>query len=98
MNIHVRNTYERYPASRGEPTRRYTMTAEPAPHRPRQPPSRGCRGPAPPTLNRAGRRHGRDAFVVGAPARPGSEQAGQIVTKALTTDGLRPAEREAFWR
>jgi len=74
------------------------MTAEPAPHPPRQPPSRGCRQPAPPMHNRAGRRHGRDAVVAGARARLGSEQAGQIATKALTTDGLRPAEREAFWR
>src|SRR5215831_13998489 len=96
MNIHVRNTYERYPAFRGGPTRRCTMTAEPVPHRPRQPPSRGCRQPAPPMRNRAGRRHGRDP--TGARARPGGEHAGQIVTKALTTDGLRPAEREAFWR
>jgi len=50
----------------------------------------------PPVLNRAGRRHGRDA--AGAGVRPGGERAGQIVTKALTTDELRPAEREAFWR
>jgi len=49
-------------------------------------------------LNRARRRHGRYALVAGARARPGSEHAGQIVTKVLTTDGLRPAEREAFWR
>jgi len=74
------------------------MTAEPAPHPPRQPPSRGCQQPVPPMLDRAGRRHGRDAVVAGARARPGREQAGQIMTKAVTTDGLRPAEREAFWR
>src|SRR5215468_2813210 len=77
-------------------TRRCTMTAGPVPHPPRQSPSGGCRQPAQPVLNRAGRRHGRDA--AGARARPGGERAGQIVTKALTTDGLRPAEREAFWR
>ena len=46
--------------------------------------------------NRAGRRHGRDAAAAGT--RPGTGHAGQIVTKALTTDGVRPAEREAFWR
>jgi len=72
------------------------MTAEPAPHPPRQPPSRGCPRPAPPVPNRAGRRHGRDAAAAGT--RPGTGHAGQIVTKALTTDGVRPAEREAFWR
>jgi len=70
------------------------MTAEPEPH----PPSRSCRRSAPPMLNRAGRRNGRDAAAGGAWARPGSERAGQIVTKVHTTDGVRPAEREAFWR
>ena len=68
------------------------MTAEPVPHL-RQPPSRACRRSAPPRRNRAGR-HGRAA----AGARPGREGTGQIATKFLTTDGLRPAEREAFWR
>ena len=72
------------------------MIAEPVPHPPRQPPSRACPQPAPAVLNRAGRRHGRDA--ASARARPAGGHAGQIVTKALTTDGLRPAEREAFWR
>src|SRR5215472_11647985 len=91
MNIHVRNAYECYPASR-ETTRRCAMTAEPVPHL-RQPPSRACRRSAPPRRNRAGR-HGRAA----AGARPGREGTGQIATKFLTTDGLRPAEREAFWR
>src|SRR5215510_5903901 len=90
MNIHVRNVYECHPASR-ETTRRCAMTAEPEPH----PPSRSCRRSAPPMLNGAGRRHGRDAT---APARPGSGRGGQIVTKAFSTDGVRPAEREAFWR
>src|SRR5262245_9969938 len=91
MNIHVRNAYECYPASR-ETTRRCAMTAEPVPHL-RQPPSRACRRSAPPRRNRAGR-HDRAA----AGARPGRERTGQIATKFLTTDGLRPAEREAFWR
>src|SRR5215467_480658 len=80
----------------GRQTRRCAMTAESVPHPPRKPPSSGCRQPVPPVLNRAGRRHGPDA--AGAGVRPGGERAGQIVTKALTTDGLRPAEREAFWR
>ena len=74
------------------------MTAAPVSHRPRQPPSRACRRSAPLMLNGAGRRHGRDAAVADVRSRPGSERPGQIVTKALTTDGLRPAEREAFWR
>ena len=74
------------------------MTAEPVPHPPRQSPSRPCPRPAPTMLNRAGRRHGRDAVAADAGARPGRGRAGQIVTKVLTTDGLRPAEREAFWR
>src|SRR5215468_11706951 len=91
MNIHVRNAYECYLASR-ETTRRCAMTAEPVPHL-RQPPSRACRRSAPPKRNRAGR-HDRAA----AGARPGRERTGQIATKFLTTDGLRPAEREAFWR
>ena len=73
------------------------MNAESVPHL-RQPPSRACGRSAPPMLNRAGRRHGRDAGAVGARARPGSERAGQTTTKVLTTDGLRPAEREAYWR
>ena len=68
------------------------MTAEPVPHL-RQPPSRACRRSAPPKRNRAGR---HDRAAVGA--RPGRERTGQIATKFLTTDGLRPAEREAFWR
>src|SRR5215831_4171313 len=79
----------------GRPTRRCAMNAEPVPHL-RQPPSRACRRPASPMLSRARRRHG--SADVGAWARPGSERAGQIATKVLTTDGLRPAEREAFWR
>jgi AraC-like DNA-binding protein len=48
--------------------------------------------------SQTGRQRGRDAVVAGTGARPDRERAGQIVTKALTTDGLRPAEREAFWR
>lgn len=74
------------------------MTAELDPQPPRQPSSRARRRSAPPTLNWAGRRPGPDAADVGARARPGRERAGQIVTKVLTTDGLRPAEKEAFWR
>jgi len=73
------------------------MTAELVPRLPRQPPSRGCPQPPPPVLNRAGRRHGWDA-VAAARACPGGERAGQIVTTVLTTDGLHPGEREAFWR
>jgi len=70
------------------------MTAEPVEHL-RQPPSGACRRSASPRLNRVGRRAGRDA---GAQASPGHERVEQIATKFLTTDGLRPAEREAFWR
>src|SRR5215468_5164534 len=81
----------------GRQPRRCAMNAESVPHL-RQPPSRACGRSAPPMLNRAGRRHGRDAGAVGARARPGSERAGQTTTKVLTTDGLRPAEREAYWR
>jgi AraC-like DNA-binding protein len=40
----------------------------------------------------------RDREAASAEARPGRERAGQIATKFLTTDGLCPAEREAFWR
>ena len=72
------------------------MTAEQVPH-PHQSPSRVCRRPAP-MPSRAGRPHGRDAAAAGTRAHRGSERAGQIVTKFLTTEQLRPAEREAFWR
>src|SRR5215470_19391411 len=96
MNIHVRNAYGYRPSSRE------TSPEVHHDHRTGIASTASTAVPRLPTVWAATaqpRRAARlDAAVADVWARPGSERAGQIVTKALTTDGVRPAEREAFWR